>query len=426
MLEPVFANLLLMIVFVIGYLAIALEAKIHVNKTASALLMAVLTWMVVFLIHGHNPTEDVTLLSGHLGEVCQIIFFLLGAMALVELIDAHKGFKVVTDMIHTSSKKKLLWILGFVTFFLSAILDNLTTTIVMISLLRKLVPDRQDRLLLGSMIVIAANAGGAWTPIGDVTTTMLWINGNITTLGVMKSLFFPSVAALVGSLAMLGKGLKGKYPQFIAKAHEERPAPGAKLILGLGVGGLVFVPLFKAFTGMPPFMGILIALGLLWLVTDLMHSSHKERESLRVPQILARVDISGVLFFLGILLCISALDSVGLLKGLADWIGGYVQNSTTIATLFGLISAIIDNVPLVAAGMGMYDLATYPVDHPFWQMLAYCAGTGGSMLVIGSAAGVAFMGLEKVDFIWYFKRVSLVALVGYFVGIGVYILQQTL
>jgi NhaD family Na+/H+ antiporter len=424
MLEPVFANLLLIAIFVIGYLAIALEAKIHVNKTASALLMAVLTWMVVFLIHGHNPAEDVTLLSGHLGEVCQIIFFLLGAMAIVELIDAHKGFKIVTDVIQTSSKKKLLWVLGFVTFFLSAILDNLTTTIVMISLLRKLVPDHQDRLVLGSMIVIAANAGGAWTPIGDVTTTMLWINGSITTLGIMKSLFFPSVAALVGSLALLGMGLRGRYAGVVAKAHEEKPTPGARLVFALGIGGLVFVPVFKALTGMPPFMGILISLGVLWLVTDLIHSAHEDRANLRVPHVLSRVDTSGVLFFLGILLCIGGLDSVGLLKSLAEWIGIYVQNSVLLATLFGLISAIIDNVPLVAAGMGMYDLATYPVDHPFWQTLAYCAGTGGSMLVIGSAAGVAFMGMEKVDFLWYLKKISVVALVGYFAGIGVYLLQQ--
>ncbi len=423
MLEPIFANWLLVGIFVLGYLAIAFEAKIHVNKTASALLMAVLAWAVVFLIHGHNPEADVSNLSEHLGEVCQIIFFLLGAMALVELIDAHKGFKVVTDAIRTSSKGKLLWILGFVTFFLSAVLDNLTTTIVMISLLRKLVTEREDRLLLGSMIVIAANAGGAWTPIGDVTTTMLWINGNITTWGIMKSLFVPSVVALAASLLLVGKQFRGHYVGFVGRAHEEKREPGARLVFGLGLGGLVFVPVFKALTGLPPFMGILIAVGVLWLVTDLMHHKHEERKSLRVPHILSRIDTSGVLFFLGILLCIGALNSVGLLRALASWVGGYVESSNVIAVLFGLISAIVDNVPLVAAGMGMYDFSMFPPDHSFWQLLAYCAGTGGSMLVIGSAAGVAFMGMEQVDFMWYVRRVSFVALVGYFAGVGAYLLQ---
>jgi len=422
MLEPMVANGMLVLIFVLGYLAIALEAKIHVNKTASALLMAVLAWATVFLIRGHSPDDDVASLSEHLGEVCQIIFFLLGAMALVELIDAHKGFKVVTDAIRTSSKKKLLWVLGFVTFFLSAVLDNLTTTIVMVSLLRKLVTEREDRLLLGSMIVVAANAGGAWTPIGDVTTTMLWINGNITTWGIMKALFLPSLVALAASLVLMGRHFRGSYVGIIGKIQEEKQEPGAKLDFGLGLGGLVFVPVFKALTGLPPFMGILIAVGVLWLVTDLMHHKHEERKVLRVPHILSRIDTSGVLFFLGILLCIGALDSVGLLKSLAGWVGNYVSSSNTIAVLFGLISAVIDNVPLVAAGMGMYDFALFPPDHSFWQLLAYCAGTGGSMLVIGSAAGVAFMGMEHVDFMWYVRRVSLVALVGYFAGVGVYLL----
>jgi len=422
MLEPIFANCLLVVIFVLGYLAIALEAKIHVNKTASALLMAVLAWAVVFLIRGHESAQDVAVLSEHLGEVCQIIFFLLGAMALVELIDAHKGFKVVTDVIRTSSKKKLLWVLGFVTFFLSAVLDNLTTTIVMVSLLRKLVTEREDRLLLGSMIVVAANAGGAWTPIGDVTTTMLWINGNITTWGIMKALFVPSVVALAASLVLMGRHFRGRYEGIVGKVQEEKREPGANLVFGLGLGGLVFVPVFKALTGLPPFMGILIAVGVLWLVTDLMHHGHEERKVLRVPHILSRIDTSGVLFFLGILLCIGALDSVGLLKSLAGWVGGYVESSNVIAVLFGLISAVIDNVPLVAAGMGMYDFSVFSPDHSFWQLLAYCAGTGGSMLVIGSAAGVAFMGMEQVDFMWYVRRVSLVALVGYFAGVGVYLL----
>ncbi len=416
------ASILIVLVFLLGYFAIAAEAKIKINKTSAALLMAVITWMLAFLIRGHSPMEDVSVLGDHLSEVSQIIFFLLGAMALVELIDAHRGFKIVTDLIRTSSKRRLLWVLGFVTFFLSAVLDNLTTTIVMVSLLRKLVTDREDRLLLGSIIVIAANAGGAWTPIGDVTTTMLWINGNITTLGIMKSLFLPSVASLVASLVLVSKRFRGRHSHLPASNQES--APGAKLVFYGGIGALVFVPIFKGLTGLPPFMGMLMGLGALWFATDLLHHKHQERAALRMPHILTRIDVPSVLFFLGILLCIGALDSVGLLKGLAVWINQYVQNTTVIASIFGVISAVIDNVPLVAAGMGMFDLATYPVDSPLWQSLAYCAGTGGSMLIIGSAAGVAFMGMEKVDFLWYCKKISFVAIVGYFAGIAMYVVQQ--
>lgn len=420
------ANGLIILVFAIGYFSIIFEYNIRINKTASALLMAVLTWMIVFLIHKNDLSHEVGVLGEHLGEVSQIIFFLLGAMTLVELVDRHRGFKVITDLIQTSSKRKLLWVLGFITFFLSAILDNLTTTIVMVSLLRKLVPERNDRLLLGAMVVIAANAGGAWTPIGDVTTTMLWINGNISTLAVMKSLFIPSIFALIVCLFLMSFGMKGRYPKITQKAKEEPVEPGGRLIFYCGVGALVFVPLFKALTGLPPFMGMLIALGALWLVTDILHHSYAEREHLRVPQILTRIDTSGVLFFLGILLCIGALDAVGLLRNLAHFLDVYVHNLPLIATCIGLLSAIVDNVPLVAACMGMYDLTTYPIDSSIWHLIAYTAGTGGSILVIGSAAGVALMGLEKIDFLWYLKRVSWVALVSYFAGIAVYMAQQSL
>jgi len=422
--ESAFANFLIILVFAIGYFAIIFEYNIKVNKTASALLMAVLTWMFVFLIRGHDMAQDVDLLGEHLNGVSQIIFFLLGAMTLVELIDRHRGFKVITDMIHTSSKKKMLWLLGFITFFLSAILDNLTTTIVMVSLIRKLVPEREDRITLGAMVVIAANAGGAWTPIGDVTTTMLWINGNISTLAVMKSLFLPSVLSLVIALLLLGRSLKGRYPQLVQKAKEEAPEPGGRLIFYCGIGSLVFVPIIKAATGLPPFMGILIALGFLWLLTDLMHHPYEGRQHLRVPQILTHIDTSGVLFFLGILLCIGALESVGLLADLAHLLDVYVHNLPLIATIIGLISAVIDNVPLVAATMGMYDLQTYPMDSSIWQLIAYCAGTGGSILIIGSAAGVALMGLEKIDFLWYFKKISWVALISYLSGVVVYLAQS--
>lgn len=412
---------MMILVFVIGYAAIIFEHKIRVNKTATALLMAALTWTFLFIV---NPNMHA--LGEKVNDISQIIFFLMGAMTLVEVIDAHKGFKVITDLIQTSSKKKMLWIIGIATFFLSALLDNLTTTIVMISLLRKLVPERKERLLLGSMVVVAANAGGAWTPIGDVTTTMLWINGNITTLAVMKTLIVPSLVTLVVALIMFGWNMKGVYPHIVARAHVEQIEPGARLVFFSGLGALVFVPIFKTLTGLPPFMGMLISLGTLWLITDILHSPYEKRQHLRLPHILTRIDTSGVLFFLGILLAISALDVAGHLEHIALFLDQTIGNLSVITTLIGIISAIIDNVPLVAAGMGMYDLQTHPVDSYLWQMLAFCAGTGGSILIIGSAAGVAFMGLEKVDFLWYVKKVSLIALFSYFAGVLVFVLQETL
>jgi len=426
MLQTEFANLLILATFIVGYLAIIVEAKIKINKTAPALLMAVLTWMFLFLIETGEQTSNVSHLAHSVSEVTQIIFFLLGAMALVELIDSHKGFKIVTDLIQTSSKKKLLWFIGIFTFFLSAILDNLTTTIVIVSLLRKLVPEREDRILLGAMVVIAANAGGAWTPIGDVTTTMLWIKGNITTLEVMKALFLPSFLSLLVALLIFGKGLKGTYPRIVQRAHEEATEPGARVVFCCGLLALIFVPIFKALTGLPPFMGVLIGLGALWVITDLIHGEEETRKHLRIPHILTRIDTSGILFFLGILLCISALDAAGLLQQLANFLDHVVHNVTVIATIIGLVSAVIDNVPLVAAGMGMYDLQTHPVDSSLWQLLAYCAGTGGSILIIGSAAGVALMSLEKVDFLWYFRNAGWIAFIAYIAGIFIYILQQAL
>lgn len=413
---------MIILVFIVGYLSIIFEHNIKVNKTASALLMAALTWMFLFF-----DFPNLHALGEKVNDISQIIFFLLGAMALVEVIDVHKGFRVITDLIQTNSKRKMFWIMGLTTFFLSAVLDNLTTTIVMISLLRKMIPEKKERLLLGAMVVIAANAGGAWTPIGDVTTTMLWINGNITTLAVMKTLFTPSLISLFVALILFGWNLKGSYPQAVARAHDEAVEPGARIVFFAGISALVFIPIFKTLTGLPPFMGMLLSLGALWLLTDLLHAPHDEkREHLRIPHVLSRIDTSGVLFFLGILLCISALDVAGILITLAQFLDHTIGNTSIIVTLIGLISAIIDNVPLVAAGMGMYDLAAYPQDSYLWQMLAYCAGTGGSILVIGSAAGVAFMGLEKVNFIWYIRKVSLIALVSYFSGIGVMLVQEVL
>ncbi|MDE3056222.1 MAG: sodium:proton antiporter NhaD [Verrucomicrobiota bacterium] len=414
----------ILLTFAIGYLAIIFENKTKINKTAPALLMAIITWLLLY------QSLPVDLIDAELGdkinEICQIIFFLFGAMTIVELIDAHKGFRILTDLVYTSSKKKLLWILGITTFVLSSILDNLTTTIVMVSLVRKLVPETKSRLILGAMIVIAANAGGAWSPIGDVTTTMLWIQGNISTFGVMRSLFFPSLTALVVALFLLGIPLKGNYAHAVEKAHEKTPEPGGTLLFFSGIALLISVPLFKTLTGLPPFMGIFLSLGILWVLTDLLHGEEESRRHLRVPHILTRIDTSGILFFLGILLCIGALDIAGLLKQLALFLDSTLKDTTLIAAIIGLISAVIDNVPLVAAGMRMYDLSIYPPDSSFWHLLAYCAGTGGSALIIGSAAGVAFMSLEKVDFFWYLRKAGWIAFLSYASGIFVYWLQESI
>ena len=421
-----FFDSVILIAFLLGYLAIVFESNIKVNKTASALVVAGVIWAFLFLNPAQDSAEAVQILGEKLNEISQIIFFLLGAMTIVELVNSHNGFKAITDLIQTNSKKKMLWLIGILTFFLSAILDNLTTTIVIVSLLRKLIPDKKERWLLGAIVVISANAGGAWTPIGDVTTTMLWINGNITTLNVMKILFAPSFFALIITLLLAGIKLKGTYPHLTARAHEEKVEPGARIVFFSGLGALISVPILKSAIGLPPFMGILIGLGFLWLITDLIHKEKEDRHHLKIPHILTQIDTSGVLFFLGILLCVSALDAIGLLKIFANILDQYVHNSSLVAIIIGIISAIVDNVPLVAAGMGMYDTNIYPIDSSFWQLLAYCAGTGGSILIIGSAAGVALMGLEKVDFLWYLKKVSWIALISYFSGIAVYFLQEML
>jgi NhaD family Na+/H+ antiporter len=411
----------ILFVFAIGYSAIILEHSIKVNKAASALLIAVLCWTVYLYSSSVPVSADIEKLGHHVSDVSQIIFFLMGAMALVELIDSHQGFKIITDKIQTQSKRKMLWIIAFVAFFLSSVLDNLTTTILMVSLIRKIIPQRSERLLLGCIIVIAANAGGAWTPIGDVTTTMLWINGQLSTFAVMKALIAPSMVSLIIPLLYYTFTSKGKYPP-IPKEHVVKATePGAKLVLILGVAGLIFVPIFKALTGLPPFMGVILALGILWLVTDCMHHKYEEREHLRVPHILTRVDTSGILFFLGILLCVDALQVAGLLQALASWLNSAISSQAAIATLIGLFSAIVDNVPLVAATIGMYPLQSYPIDSSFWHMIAYAAGTGGSILVIGSSSGVALMGLEKIDFVTYAKKASLPALIGFLAGMGVYL-----
>ena len=412
--------MLLIIIFALGYTAIIFEHILKVSKSAVAIFMAVACWAVFFLGSPHSFSENIGHLNANVSGVAQIIFFLLGAMTIVELIDSHHGFKVVTDAIRTTSKRKMLWLIAIATFFLSSILDNLTTTILMVSLLRKLIPDAKDRLLLCCIVVVCANAGGAWTPIGDVTTTMLWIDGQLTSLAVMKALFTPSALSVLVPLAWFSFRMKGRISAApIEKKDVEEP--GARLVFILGVLGLVCVPIFKAVTGLPPFMGILISLSILWLVTDVMHHAHEQRRHLRVPYVLTKVDISGVLFFLGILLCVGSLEAANLLKDLATWLGGQVQSLATLATFIGLFSAVVDNVPLVAATMGMYPLDIYPTDHTLWHMIAYAAGTGGSILIIGSSSGVALMGMEKIDFMTYMKKVSLPVLIGYLIGMVAYV-----
>lgn len=417
-------NYWLIAVFIIGYLAIIFEHVLNINKTASALLMAIATWMLIFRKGMDTGLLDFDIFDGHIGSASQIIFFLIGAMTLVELIDSHRGFKIITDLIHTRSKRGMLWIVGLLAFFMSSVLDNLTTTIVMISLLRKIIHNPKERLPYGAAVVIAANAGGAWTPIGDVTTTMLWIKGQITTIAVMKGLFFPSLFSLIITLFLLGLDQRGNLESIGMVEVETKPEPGAKLVFFVGLGALVFVPIFKMLTGLPPFMGILLGVGVLWVITDRLHYKYERKKYLTIPYILHKIDISGVLFFLGILLAISSLEIMGLLKSMALWLDTLTQNGAVIATVIGLFSAIVDNVPIVAACTGMYDLQVVPPDAPFWQMVAYAAGTGGSILIIGSAAGVAFMGLERVDFLWYLRKISLTALTGYLAGMALYLFQQ--
>lgn len=416
-----FINLIIA-VFVIGYLAIILEFYVKVNKTAVGLALAGACWMIYFLSGLKTHELTVADLGHHLSDVSQVIFFLLGAMTVVELIDSHKGFNTVITWINTRSKRKLIIIVSFLAFFLSSVLDNLTTTILMISILRKLIAFRKDRLLLNCMVVIAANAGGAWTPIGDVTTTMLWINHRITSLEVMKEIFLPSIVSMLVPLAIFLFFMKGQHPEPEIDYSKEPREPGSKLVFILGIIALISVPIIKWLTGLPPFMGMTIGLAALWLVTDVIHFKHEDRQHLRIPFILTKIDVSSILFFMGILLGINVLESIGLLKSIAVVMEQWLPNTTAIATAIGLFSAVIDNVPLVAATMGMYDTTVYPVDSPFWLLIAYTAGTGGSILSIGSAAGVALMGIEKVDFITYLKQASLPALLGYFVGIGLYVL----
>jgi len=457
-------EILILAVFIIGYIALALEHKIHIDKAAIALITGVLCW-TIFVLGIHSIPEHLTGLfkefSGkftggeellnvmffehrlleHLSEISSILFFLLGAMTIVELIDAHEGFNVITDKIKTTNKVKLLWIVSILTFFLSAGLDNLTTCIVMVSLLRKLIADTKTRWFFLGIVIIAANAGGAWSPIGDVTTTMLWIGGQITVMKTIASLLLPSFVCLIVPLTILSFIMKGEVerPSQIQneKDHPDPTTPRERrVILALGIGGLLFVPIFKSITHLPPFMGMLLSLGILWFVTERMHKSknQEEKDNLSVTSVLRKIDTSAVLFFLGILLAVSVIQEIGYLRAMAEFLKTQLGNVYAINIIIGLLSSIVDNVPLVAGSMGMYDITAisetssvwdshFVKDGPFWQFLAYCAGTGGSALIIGSAAGVAVMGMEKIDFIWYLKKISIWAILGYLSGAGTYYLM---
>jgi Na+/H+ antiporter NhaD/arsenite permease-like protein len=475
---------LMIVIFILGYTAIALEHPLKIDKAASALLTGTILWGLYALYSsglldlGFSPTwqavKDVSHdiiawiapnidqtrfkslwespaelphhvhhfvvhdLEHHLIEIAEILFFLLGAMTIVETVDQHQGFKLITDRIKTTNKVKLLWILSFLTFFMSATLDNLTTTIVLVALLRKLVDDKKTRWFFASMVVLAANAGGAWSPIGDVTTIMLWIGGQVTTVNIITYVFLPSLATMIAPLLIVTFTVKGKVQRPQLENGENQDFTTAferRLLLIMGVSALLFVPVFKTVTHLPPYMGMLFGLGVIWVTTEIMHRNKplEDKRKLTVIGILKKVDVPTIFFFLGILTAVAALQSMGHLDLLAGILDENLHNIYAINLIIGVLSAIVDNVPLVAGAMGMYSvaepgtigyMADFMVDGQFWQFLAYCAGTGGSILIIGSAAGVAAMGLEKIDFIWYVKKISLLALVGYLAGAAVFYFQM--
>lgn len=417
---------LLVFVFIVGYVLIAIEHNIHLNKTATALITGVLCW-VIYIVNTQNKALVGSELAHHLASISEILFFLLGAMTIVELIDAHQGFKIITDKITSKNKVQLLWTISIITFFLSAALDNLTTAIVMVSVVRKLIKDKETRMFFAGIIIIAANSGGAWSPIGDVTTTMLWIGGQVSALAIIKSLILPSLISLIVPLLFLTFRLKGEVQSpstsIATYKDDSLSKKDSSMMLIVGFAMLLFVPIFKTITHLPPYMGVLLGLGVVWVVSEIIHHGRDEeyRKPYSVAHALSKIDTSSILFFLGILLSIGALESTHFLSSLAELMNKNIANQDLIVTFIGLFSAVIDNVPLVAASMGMYDLAHFPMDSKLWEFLAYCAGTGGSILIIGSAPGVAVMGMEKIDFMWFFKKFSLLALIGYFAGIITYL-----
>ncbi|MBN2614756.1 MAG: sodium:proton antiporter NhaD [Bacteroidales bacterium] len=470
---------LMLVVFILGYTAIALEHSIEVDKAASALLLGVLVWVIYILdstniltlgfsdawrefqngtglkdlleMHPHADLMEQTKyfivhnqIIEHLGDISEILFFLLGAMTIVETVDQHEGFKLITDRIKTTKKVKLLWILSILTFFMSAILDNLTTTIVIVTLLSKLVDDKKTRWFFASMVIIAANAGGAFSPIGDVTTIMLWIGGQVTAGNIITMVFVPSLFNMLFPLAVVSFMMKGDVQRPVLDKNESKEFTTEferKLMLFVGVGALLFVPVFKTITHLPPYMGMLFGLGVIWIITELLHKNKpsEDRRKLTVVGVLRKVDVPTIFFFLGILSAVAALQSAGHLSLAGLWLDKNFHHIYYINAAIGVLSSIVDNVPLTAGAMGMYPIMTHSLaavsaepqymmnfvqDGPFWELLAYAAGTGGSILIIGSAAGVAAMALEKIDFIWYMKKISWLALIGYIGGIAIYWLQE--
>ncbi len=418
----------LLIVFALGYLVITLEHKIKINKSATALITAVVCWTLI-ISNASNKEQIIEQLSHHLSSISEIVFFLLGAMTIVEIIDAHDGFQNITESIKTGNKTKLIWLISLITFFLSAVLDNLTSTIVMISILNKLVNDKKTKWLLLGLVIISANAGGAWSPIGDVTTTMLWIGGQISALNIIKQTFFASLISMVVPTLIINYLIKGKIElkskveynlNYTSNSFERN------LIFYVGIGCLLFVPIFKTITHLPPYLGMLLSLGIIWTLTEMIHNKKNEDEkgNLSVNHALKKIDTPSILFFFGILMSISSLESVEILPQIATKLNNSIGNINIVAICIGLLSAVFDNVPLVAALQSMYSLNEYPQDHYFWELLAFTAGTGGSCLIIGSAAGVAVMGMEKIDFFWYLKKISWIALIGFVAGISVFLIQH--
>lgn len=456
----------LLILFIVGYLVIALEHPLRVDKTATALLLGMTLWIIYalgadsvvpvvsadgfrYFLETHPGLEGKSLaeqslqyvlnvdIVEHLGDIMQTLLFLIGAMTIVEMVDVHGGFRVITDHINTRNKRKLLWIICFTTFFMSAILDNLTTTIVMLMLLRKLITRQDERWIYAGAIIIGANSGGAWSPIGDVTTIMLWVNGNITAPALLSYVLLPSIVSVVVPLLIISRSLKGDLPprDVMVEKNSFITARERSTMFYLGVAGLIFVPMFKSITHLPPFVGMLFVLGALWVFTEIFYNSKMldHARELRLPKVISRVDMPSILFFLGILMAVAVLQSTGILSSIAGWLDEEIHNIYLIGTVLGILSSIVDNVPLVAGVMGMYPVsapdaagyaANFVVDGTFWELMSYCAGVGGSILIIGSAAGVIAMGLEKISFGWYLKHFSWVAFLGYIAGIAVYCLEK--
>lgn len=420
--------ILLLVTFIVGYLLITLEHAIYINKAAIALITAVLCWTIIVM----NPAyknEALLALGHHLSSVAEIVFFLLGAMTIVELIDAHDGFQNITDKIKTTNKNKLIWTISIVTFFLSAILDNLTTTIVMLSIINKLVKDKYVKWQLLGLVIIAANAGGAWSPIGDVTTTMLWIGQQVTPFNIIKETFIASFVCMIVPTLITTYRIKGKIELLENNTTNLNALSSTfdrNVVFIIGLACLLFVPVFKTITHLPPYMGMFLSLGIMWVLTELLHSKKEtdEKGTLSVNHALRKIDTPSILFFFGILMSIAALEQAGFLKEVAAYLDHSIGDIKWIAIFIGMLSSVLDNVPLVAALQSMYNLNMYPTDHYFWEFLAYTAGTGGSVLIIGSAAGVAVMGIEKIDFFWYLKNISWIALIGFLTGALVFILEN--